>query len=186
MRRSQRTRRPRERYGFSPETSTSGDQGEVDAGGGGGGAVEDEGDGQVPGGLQSQDDPLPGDTEAPPGHILTWQEEGLPGWEVAHSSAISTMKHIPKAAREDWARILGATVGDVCAEPSNSKRWLLLYILPRCVLRARPKEVASSGRSAAQVVKEACRRWRAGEAAALWKEALKGQRAPPKKGRKKR
>ena len=60
LRRSQRTRRPRERYGFSPETierrrrvsSTSAVQGEVDAGAGG--AVEDEGDGQVPGGLQSQ------------------------------------------------------------------------------------------------------------------------------------
>ena len=190
LRRSQRTRRPRERYGFSPETierrrATTTNAAQVEQHPVPGGAVEDEEVGQVPGGLQSQDDPLPGDTEAPPGHTLTWQEEGLPGWEEAHSSAIPTMKHIPKAAREDWARILGATVGDVCADPSNSKRWLLLYILPRCVLRAMPKEVASSGRSAAQVVREACRRWRSGEAASLWKEAVKGQRAPPKKGRKK-
>ena len=95
------------------------------------------------------------------------------------------MKHIPKSAREDWAKVLASTVGDVCADPTSSKRWLLLYILPRCVLRARPSEVASSGRSAAHIVKEACRRWRSGEAAALWTEAVKAQRPPPKKGRKK-
>ena len=126
LRKSQRTRRPRERYGFSPETierrrASTTNAVQVEQHPGPGGAVEDEEDGQMPGGLQSQDDPPPGDTEAPPGHTLTWQEEGLPGWAEAHSSTIPTMKHIPKAAREEWARILGATIGDVCADPSPLK-----------------------------------------------------------------
>ena len=148
QRRSQRTHRPTRRYGYNSEerrsAATSSFRVDPPAGPVAGSGEED--DEVVPGGLQSQDEPPPGDVSAPPGHISTWQEEGLPSWEVVHVTIIPTMKHIPKSAREDWAKVLASTVGDVCADPTSSKRWLLLYILPRCVLRARPSEVASSGR----------------------------------------
>ena len=44
--------------------------------------------------------------------------DGLPGWEEAHTTVIPMVRHIPKAAREDWARVLTATVSDVCAQPA--------------------------------------------------------------------
>ena len=75
--------------------------------------------------------------------------DSLPTWEEAHTTVILTIRHIPKVAREDWARVLTATVSDVCAQPADGSRWLLLYILPRCMLGARPKEQGFSPQSAA-------------------------------------
>ena len=79
-------------------------------------------------------------------------------------------------AREDWARALTATVSDVFAQLENLSLWLLLYILPRCMLGARPKERGVSAQSAAKVVWAACRRWRSGEAAKLWKGSCTEER----------
>ena len=141
---------------------------------GGGGAPGDQlGGGEedlVPGGLQSQDGAVPG---ALPGHVPTHHEpQGLPSWEVAHSTYVATRRHLPKAAREDWARVWAGAVLDVCADPTSVRRWLLLYILPRCVLPAHPPV---PGNSLAQVVRAACRKWRDGKAAELWREATGGR-----------
>ena len=115
------------------------DQARTDSGGSKLGSLSDRAEvaeGLVPGGLQSQDGAVP---DLPPDHTPTHQDpEGLPTWEEAHTTQIFTMRHVPKAAREDWARVLGATVNDLCADPTSNKKWLLLYILARCVLPARP------------------------------------------------
>ena len=85
--------------------------------------------------------------------------DDLPVWEEAPQERILTTKHFPKAAREEWARTLRATVGEVCANMGEEKSWKRLYILARCILVARPGEQgAADGRSAAQRVKDACRR----------------------------
>jgi hypothetical protein len=128
----------------------------------------------VPGGLQSQDDPAPGDIGPPPGHIPAAEPrlDGLPTWEEAHTTSIPTVRHVPKAAREDWARVLAAVVSEVCAEPANMDKWLLLYMLPRCVLAARPRQLGATGQSAAKLVRAACRRWLDGEAVELWQEEV--------------
>ena len=108
QRRSQRTHRPTRRYGYNSEgrrsAATSSFRVDPPAGPVAGSGEED--DEVVPGGLQSQDEPPPGDVSAPPGHISTWQEEGLPSWEVVHVTIIPTMKHIPKPARQDLAKVL--------------------------------------------------------------------------------
>ena len=95
---------------------------------------------------------------------------------------IPTIRHIPKAAREDWARVLQSTLLDVCADPTSQRKWLLLYILPRCVLPARIRE---QGQSASKEVRAACKKWKEGKAAELWEEA-KGKKEAPKKGRKRK
>ena len=115
-----------------------------------------------------------------PNHIATHQEsEGLPTWEEAHNTQIFTIRHIPKAAREDWARVLGATLNDICADPTNKNKWLLLYILACCLLPARPK---TPEQSASKDVKSACKRWREGKAVELWEEAI-GRMSAKTKGR---
>ena len=130
---------------------------------------------------------MAGDAGPPPGHIpIDHHQEGLPTWEEAHSKSIPTIRHIPKAAREEWARTLGATVGDVIADIANPNKWLLLYILARCVLKAQPRELGAAGRTAAHRVKEVCRRWRSGEAAALWNEAKGEVQVQARRGRRRR
>ena len=109
---------------------------------------------------------------------------GLPTWEEAHSTIIPTTRHIPKGAREDWARTLGGTSLEVVDDEQNTDKWLLLYILAKCVLCTKPRGQGYTATSHAQVIRAACRRWRNGEAAALWQEALKRRRKPtPSKGR---
>ena len=84
------------------------------------------------------------------------------------------MCHIPKAARAEWVRTLAATLHDAGQDMADSRPWLRLHILARCVLVARLGEQGKAGgRSAAQRVKEACFRWRAGEEPLLWQEAQK-------------
>ena len=62
----------------------------------------------------------PGDRGPVPGldNVGEGGADGLPGWEEAHTTVIPMVRHIPKAAREDWARVLTATVSDVCAQPA--------------------------------------------------------------------
>ena len=72
---------------------------------------------------------------------------GLPGrlsppgkWEAARLTRVSTIRHVSKAARAECSRTLGAIVAEVLDEPGNIDAWLKLYILPRCVLLAKPGE----------------------------------------------
>ena len=105
----------------------------------------------------------------------------MPGWEEAHTTIIITMRHIPKAARAEWARVLSSTVDDVCSQSGESRQWLKLYILPCCVLGARPKEQGAMAQSAA---KEACKRWRDGQEAELWREAVERKKVAAKRQEK--
>ena len=118
----------------------------------------------VPGGRHSQDDP-PGPHSRAPGTFTGGGGAGeggggMPRWEEAHSTIIHTMRHIPKAAREDWARVLTSTIQDVCAQPEEARRGERLYILPQCVLAARPREQGAAAQKAAKAVRAACKRWR--------------------------
>ena len=75
-------------------------------------------------------------------------------------------------------------MADVIADITNPNKWLLLYILARCVLTARPRELGAASKSAAHKVKEACRRWRGGEAGALWQEAAGEVQVQARRGRR--
>ena len=100
------------------------------------------------------------------------QGVALPSWEEARTTRVATMRHIPKAARGEWGKTAAETFHAASQSPQEEKPWLLIYILARCVLVARPGEQGTAGgRSAAQRVKNACHRWRNGEASSLWKEA---------------
>ena len=145
---------------------------------------EDEVEEAVVGGFQSQDDTVPGFVPQPGDPVLP---PGLPTWEEAHTINIPTIKHIPKGAREEWARVLAKAINDVSSTPDSSQLWLMLYILPRCILPARPKSQGfQQVQSAAQVIKAACRKWREGKIVELWQEALQLKRKVGKEQLKKR
>ena len=112
--------------------------------------------------------------------------EGLPTWEEARSTRVSTTRHVPKAARAKWTRTLGAVVSEVLDGPENTNSWLKLYILAHCVLQAKPGEQGATGDgSVAKRVKDACVRWQAGHCGQLWAEATGGEKVQ-KRGRKRR
>ena len=99
------------------------------------------------------------------------------------------VKHVPKSVRDEWARLLTGVVSEVCNDPGNSGKWLLLYILPRCILPARPKGQGLNARSMVQEVRAACKKWRQGAIGELWQEAkmlVKAGRKQEEKNRKKK
>ena len=128
---------------------------------------------------------LPTQTQ-PPTHTLGHAEESLPTWAEAHCTSIPTTRHVPKGAREDWARVLATTCTCVCDDHRNPREWLRLYILTRCVLPTKPRGKGYTAQSHAQVIRALIRRWRNGEEAQLWQEALKRRRTSPQTGRGKR
>ena len=69
---------------------------------------------------------------------------------------------------------------DVCADPTSTRMWQLLYILPRCVLAVRNPV---QGQSLALVVRAA---WGGGRArlVKLWREATGGREGTEEKGEK--
>ena len=99
----------------------------------------------------------------------------MPTWEETRATRVPTTRHVPKSARSVLARTLGTTVAEVALDPGNLLAWLRLYILPRCVLLAKPGEQGVVDvRSVFQRIRDACTWWRASKAAALWAEATAG------------
>ena len=107
----------------------------------------------VPRGRHSQDNPPGGSNSLVPGLFRGGEggEEGgggMPGWEEAHTTIISTVPYIPKAARVEWARVLTSILDNVCSQQGKGRKWLRLYILSWCVLGARSKEQDASAQLA--------------------------------------
>ena len=137
-------------------------QGEVEVeGGDGGDAVGDEG-------AEQQADP-PG----PP----------LPTLEELHNTAIPTHKWPPKQCRADFTREAGALWDKVASNPGDVYQWVRLLMFARAILPATSPR--SSALSLADQVKDRLRRWRAGESAQLWREAVQ-HLEQPRRGRKRR
>ena len=56
-------------------------------------------------------------------------ESTLPSLSTIVSACVSTLRHVPKGARDAWAGILGDALQDVCSHPSNSSAWFKLVCL---------------------------------------------------------
>ena len=110
----------------------------------------------------------------------------LPTLEEAHTTHIPTLKHVPKAAKGDFARELASLWHNLGSDTVDDRLWLLESIFARCILPAgRGKRIADAY-SQSRVVKERLRRWRAGEYRQLWDEAVQVTKKRPKKSSKAR
>ena len=117
------------------------------------------------------------------GHPDQASLQGLPSAQEAHRTHVPTSTHVPKAARSDWARVLSDTMEQAIANPAEERYWVLLNILSRYILVARPS--STTGPTPGAEVKDRIRRWRNGEAGQLWNDAVKQSKRPRKKSRRK-
>ena len=110
----------------------------------------------------------------------------LPSLEELHSTYVPTVKWCPKAARGDLARELSSLWLRMSENPQEVRLWALEAMFPRCILPAGRGPRAGDVYSQARIVRDRLRRWRAGEYAQLWREAVDLTKVPPKKKKKNR
>ena len=118
-----------------------------------------------------------------PSQNLASEATDLPSFEEAFYTYIPTIKHIPKGARGNWAKVWSESLN-----PQSTKEWLLHYILPKCILPANKVIKKRGGPTHTAIIKERIRRWRKGGAKELWEEAIaitsKGTKKKQKKSGK--
>ena len=108
----------------------------------------------------------------------------LPTLEEVHTTAIPTHKWPPKAARNEFTREVDALWDRLAANMNDMQLWVKLLMFARVIIPATAPR--SSAQSLGDQVKARLRRWRAGEAAQLWQEAVQTTEPRPRRGRKKR
>ena len=131
------------------------------------------------GGQGGDGDPLPDLATQPPQALPARAE--LPSLEVLHTTLVPTLKWCPKAARGDFARELTSLWHQLASNPDDVRLWVLESMFARCILPAGRGPRAGDAYSQARLVRERLRRWRAGEHAQLWLEAVDLTKVPPKK-----
>ena len=124
-----------------------------------------------------------GDSQVPPPNEQT-EEHDLPRLEEVFSTYVSTIIYVPKAARNDWARLLSDELASTNTNISSVQQWVKLMMLPKSILQA--SNILNNqreGKTQAEVVKDRIKRWRKGEKTLLWNEAKKPKKL---KGRKRK
>ena len=79
----------------------------------------------------------------PPAPQLTDPTTPLPSLNSIFQAKLPTLRHVPKGARSEWARVVSGVSAGITSQPMNVTRWKLFFMLPRCIL-ANP---ARGGRS---------------------------------------
>ena len=115
-------------------------------------------------------------------NLLSQNIHHMPTSQEAHRTFIPTATHVPKSARNEWARLLADVVNQVVSKPGDEKYWINLFILARCLLASKPS--SSQGLSFGHEVKDRIKRWRNGDAGLLWQEALANHSKSSKKARR--
>ena len=104
----------------------------------------------------------------------------LPTMEELHSTYIPTQKHVPKAARGDFARELSSLWHNLASDMADERLWQLESMFARCMLPACKGKRIADAYSQSRIVKERLRRWRGGEYRQLWDEAVDMTKKRPK------
>ena len=123
-----------------------------------------------------------GDSQVPPPNEQTEEQHDLPRLEEVFSTYVPTIIYVPKAARNDWSRLLSDELASTSTNISSVQQWVKLMMLTKSILPA--SNVLNNqreGKSQAEVVKDRIKRWRKGEKTLLWNEAKKPKK---QKGRK--
>ena len=96
----------------------------------------------------------------------------LPSLSTVLQSHIPTLQHVPKGARDLWAKTFSSCLSAVASSIDDIDHWLRLFMLAKCVLASPAAGHRLRWREILQHVKERLRRWSDGEWLSLWSEAL--------------
>ena len=102
----------------------------------------------------------------------------LPSLGEVFTTSRPTLRHIPRRARNSWAKVLVRAVAAVVFY-NNLNAWTELLMLPKCVLCAPPTQGRSNDTSVAAFALDRLSRWEAGERRSLWDDAPTYKNANP-------
>ena len=107
--------------------------------------------------------------------------DSLPTLETVHGTFVPTVTWVPKPARAEFARVFASQCNRVVYNPDNISAWILQLMFAKCIL---PAVKSRPDITQARAVRDRLARWRAGEYAALWREAVDMTRKRGKQTRK--
>ena len=85
---------------------------------------------------------------------------------------VSTLHHVPKAARDAWAHVFGEVVQTICLNPSSEEVWVKFLMLAKCILANPPRGGRCRWRDTQKGVQARLAKWRAEEIVYLWERVI--------------
>ena len=98
----------------------------------------------------------------------------LPSLTTVFQASCPTLQHVPKGARDRWARVFSECLSAVCDAPADLSSWSKLLMLAKCVLASPATGHRLRWREILTLVRSRIDRWLAGDLVALWSEAIAG------------
>ena len=105
----------------------------------------------------------------------------LPSLLDAMKSRITTVSHIPKAARNEWSKVVTGTLLGVLDNPTSDEHWCRLLLAAKCVLAVPARGGRRHQRQLASIIKERAEKFRRGEVGALWREISAPEETTPRR-----
>ena len=84
--------------------------------------------------------------------------------------SVSTLRNVPKGARNSWSGLLADVFSLVHSNPFSYEAWRNLFMPPKCILFSSFRRASSHWRESVRSVKQIIRRWYAGDLVGLWSE----------------
>lgn len=112
--------------------------------------------------LDSQSQPLP----------LTFSLPlaALPSLKNINTLRVPTLRHVPKGARDAWARVIKEALQGILSDSTDIDVWKKWFMLPQCVLYSGTSGRKRSWRDTLKSARMRIRRWREGNCTELWSE----------------
>ena len=98
----------------------------------------------------------------------------LPSLTTIFQASCPTLQHVPKGARDCWARAFSECLAAVCDVPADLSSWSKLFMIAKCVLASPATGHRLRWREITTLVRSRIDRWRAGDVASLWSKAVAG------------
>ena len=116
----------------------------------------------------------PHGSSSPPQPVSPPPASSYPSISFILQADVPTLQHVPKGARDRWARVLSECLSGVCVAPADISGWTKLFMLPKCLLASPATGHRLRWREILRLVKSRLDRWIAGDVCALWAEAVSG------------
>ena len=96
----------------------------------------------------------------------------LPSLDSIFRLRVSTLHHVPKAARNAWVHVFGEAVQAICLDPSSEEVWVKFFMLAKCILAKPPRGGRCHWPVTQKCVQARLAKWRTGEVMYLWERVI--------------
>ena len=89
---------------------------------------------------------------------------------------VPTLRHVPKAAQDDWVHLVGNVLSFVSTSMQEIDAWCKVFMLARCILANPPRGGRLHWCDTLRLVRSRIRMWREGKFADLWEAIVSRDR----------